>query len=148
MGQPKKSNIKKIVSILHRNKRKVISLDYLSKLVGIYPDVLGEELSYFCPLILMDPSINIRDYVEVFRAYIAEPIKKEEPKKKIVKKESISKAELSKYKGVVDFAYKKFTSIGGLFDPSYNLTEHDIRVLEKLLEKENRRFKTKKKKSR
>ena len=135
MGQPKKSNIKKIVSILHRNKRKVISLDYLSKLVGIYPDVLGEDLSYFCPLILMDPSINIRDYVEVFRAYIAKPIKKEEPKKKVVKKESISKAELSKYKGVVDFAYKKFTSVGGLFDPSYNLTEHDIRVLEKLLEK-------------
>ena len=61
-------------------------MDYLSKLVGIYPDVLGEELSYFCPLILMDPSINIRDYVEDFRAYIAEPIKKEEPKKKVVKK--------------------------------------------------------------
>ena len=147
MGQPKKVNIKRILVILHRNKRKVISLDYLSKLMGIYPDVLGEELSYFCPLILMDPSINIRDYEEAFKTYIDEPIKKENDSKKVIKpkRESISKAELAKYKGVVDFAYQKFTSVGGLIDPSYNLNEHDLRVLEKLLEKEKKRLKKSKK---
>lgn len=147
MGQPKKVNIKRILVILHRNKRKVISLDYLSKLMGIYPDVLGEELSYFCPLILMDPSINIRDYEEAFKTYIDEPIKKENDSKKVIKpkRESISKAELAKYKGVVDFAYQKFTSVGGLIDPSYNLDEHDLRVLEKLLEKEKKRLKKSKK---
>lgn len=147
MGQPKKVNIKRILVILHRNKRKVISLDYLSKLMGIYPDVLGEELSYFCPLILMDPSINIRDYEEDFKTYIDEPIKKENDSKKAIKpkRESISKTELAKYKGVVDFAYQKFTSVGGLIDPSYNLNEHDLRVLEKLLEKEKKRLKKSKK---
>lgn len=147
MGQPKKVNIKRILVILRRNKRKVISLDYLSKLMGIYPDVLGEELSYFCPLILMDSSINIRDYEEDFKAYLDEPIKKEKGSKKAIKtkRESVSKAELAKYKGVVDFAYQKFTSVGGLIDPSYSLNEHDLRVLEKLLEKEKKRLKKSKK---
>ncbi|HBX25101.1 MAG TPA: hypothetical protein DEF61_02305 [Firmicutes bacterium] len=147
MESPKKVVIRQVVSSLHKNKRKNISLDYLSKIIGIYPDVLGAELSYFCPMILMDPSVNVRDYLEDMRRYLSEPSKNVSKKKSIKeKRERIYKKELEEYKGIVDFIYKKMTTVGGLLDPGFELDRHEIRIMEKLLQMERKKLRNKKKK--
>lgn len=148
MENPKKVTIRQVVSALNKNKRKNISLDYLSKIIGIYPDVLGTELSYFCPMILMDPTINVRDYLEDMKRYLSEPSKNVSKKKASKeKRERIYKKELEEYKGIVDFIYKKMTTVGGLLDPGYEVERHDIRIMEKLLQLERKKLKNQRKKS-
>ena len=148
MENPKKVTIRQVVSALNKNKRKNLSLDYLSKIIGIYPDVLGTELSYFCPMILMDPTINVRDYLEDMKRYLSEPSKNVSKKKASKeKRERIYKKELEEYKGIVDFIYKKMTTVGGLLDPGYEVERHDIRIMEKLLQLERKKLKNQRKKS-
>ena len=143
MVTPTKAEVKRILGALKRSKKKVISLDALSRLAGLYPDVLGNTLAYFDPMILMDASINVRDLVPAMEEYVNHGSSPLSPKKPREKKETISKKELASYASVTDFVYKKMTTVGGLVDPSYALSDHDLRVLAKLIVKEESRRKKK-----
>ena len=145
MNKPTKAEVKRILGALKRSKKKFVSLDSLSRLVGLYPDVLGDTLAYFDPMIRIDPGINTRDLQPALNAYLSEPMKQPNPAKP--KRVTISKKELAQYASIGDFAKKKLTNVGGLVDSSINLSDEDLRVLEKLVQNEiNRRKKGAKKK--
>ncbi len=61
MAAPVKAQVRKIVSALKQSKQKYVPVARLSKLVGVYPDVLTDTLVYFEPMIRLDETINTRD---------------------------------------------------------------------------------------
>lgn len=145
MGKPTKADVKRVLGALKRSKKKFVSLEALSRLVGLYPDVLGDMLSYFEPMIRMDPSINTRDLVPALQEYVADPIKPVDPNKP--KRVVVPKKELAKYSSIPDFVYKKMTNVGGLVDTSLSLSDEDLYLLERLVHNEiTRRKKATKKK--
>jgi hypothetical protein len=134
MDKPKISDIKRIVGAVKRSSLKVISLDKLSRLVGLYPDVLSDLLVYFDPMIKFDPSINIRNFLPAMEEYIAPATPKavvEKPKRVVV-----TKRELSEYSSIPDFVIKKMTSVGGLVDPTVVFSDEDLKILQKLVDAE------------
>lgn len=135
-SKPSKTDVRRVIGALKRSKKKVVTLESLSRLTGLYPDVLGERVSHFIPMILLDPSINIRDYLPEMEAY-CEAKSKQQPKRPS-KRVLVRKAELASYRSLVDFIYRKMTSVGGLLDPSYALTDEDLAIMKKLLEAEIR----------
>lgn len=145
MGKPTKADVKRVLGALKRSKKKFVSLDALSRLVGLYPDVLGDMLSYFEPLIRMDPTLNTRDLVPVLQEYLVEPKKPVDPNRP--KRVTISKKELAQYSSIPDFVMKKMTNVGGLVDTSTSLSDEDLYLLERLIQNEiARRKKASKKK--
>ena len=144
MNKPTKAEVKRILGALKRSNKKFVSLESLSRLVGLYPDVLAETLSYFEPMIRMDPSINTRDIAPAMEEYLKEPIKpvKAGPKPKKI---AVSKKEVAEYSSIADFVYKKMTNVGGLVDTSRKLTDEELRLLEKLIQREIQRRKKAKK---
>ena len=139
MTKPTKAEVKRILGALKRSKKKFVPLESLSRLVGLYPDVLADTLAYFEPMIRMDPSINTRDLTEAMNAYLAEPVKVAPANKP--KRQNAPKKEVAKYASVADFVYKKMTSIGGLVDVSVQLSDEDLLVLQKLIQNEQNRRK-------
>ena len=138
MTKPTKAEVKRILGALRRSKKKFVTLEALSRLVGLYPDVLAETLAYFEPMIRMDPSINTRDLVPAMEEYLKEPIKPVSAKAK-PKKIAVSSKELAKYSSIADFVFKKMTSVGGLVDTSKKLTDEELRILEKLVQRETQK---------
>jgi len=138
MAKPTKAEVKRILGALRRSKKKFVTLEALSRLVGLYPDVLAETLAYFEPMIRMDPSINTRDLVPALEEYLKEPMKPVASNPK-PKKIAISKKELAKYSSIADFVYKKMTNVGGLVDTSKKLSDEELRILEKLVQRETQR---------
>ena len=136
MEKPTKAEVQRILGALKRSKKKVVDLDLLSRLMGRYPDVLADTLSYFEPMIRMDPTINIRDFAADMEAYLEEPLKTKPAKPK---KLAVKKTEVAKYASIGDFIYRKMTTVGGLVDPTIRLSDEDLRILEKLVEAETKR---------
>ena len=147
MADLKRTHIEKILSTLRKSKRKYVSLEDLSKAVGLYPDVLGEELAFFDPLIMLDPSKNIRDLESAIEGYLAER-KVERVLSPAPKRVVASEKELSEFPTIASFVYKKMTFADGLVDSSTKLNDHDLRLLQKLVNREvdARKRKTRKKK--
>ncbi len=117
------------------SKRKYVSLDMVSKNLGVYPDVLADELSFINPVLLMDPGVNMKDLL----APIENAILDEENKKRdntTPRIEGVTKKELASYPTISSFAYAKLTNAGGLIDATMDLNDHDLRVLKKLVERE------------
>jgi len=134
MGEPKKNDIKMIVGAIKRSSQKFIPLDKLSRLVGLYPDIISDELVFFDPMIKFDPSINTRDLLGAMETYLGPEnpkIKENRPKRVMV-----TKKELLEYPSITDFVYKKMTSIGGLVDTSMRLNDQDLHILQKLVNAE------------
>jgi len=119
----------------------------LSRMVGLYSDVLADDLEYFAPLIRMDSTLNMKNLVPQLQAFIAqeENVKAQEPK---VKRVVATQKELNQYPNISSFVYAKMTSAGGLVDPSNRLSDEDLHVLKKLVDREvaKRKKETKKKK--
>ena len=134
MARPVKAQVRKIVSALKKSKQKYIPVSRLSKLVGVYPDVLTDTLVYFEPMIRLDQSINTRDFLDAMEAYLAPAPKKEGEVK--AKRVVITKKKLLAYPTIGDFVYAKFASIGGLIDRTSTLSDADLRILKKLVAKE------------
>ncbi len=143
MAFPVKTQVRKIVSALKKSKQKYVPVSRLSKLVGVYPDVLTDTLVYFEPMIRLDETINTRDFLEAMEAYIAPAPKKEGEVKK--KRVVVTKKTLMAYPSIGDFVYDKFASIGGLIDRSTPLSDQDLLILKKLVAKEIADRKPKKK---
>jgi hypothetical protein len=144
MSEQKYPHLRRIASVLSKSPKKYISLESLSRMVGLYPDVLGQELIVFQPMILMDPTLNMRDLLPSLEAYLAkedaEKIAKPKPIRVVARQK-----ELSEYPNIASFVYQKMTSAGGLVDPSARLNDHDLHLLQKLVAREvSKRRKSKK----
>ncbi len=134
MSKPTKRQAQRIAGALRRGKKKIITLDALSSMIGIYPDALGQQLTYFSPMILMDPTINCKDLLPQIEDYIKnyEPTKK----RRAPSTPTVRKKEIDEFSGITDFVYKKMTTAGGLVDPSFRLGDKDLKILHKLVVRE------------
>lgn len=135
MAQLSLTRIKKIHSAIKQDRRKFVSLDMLSRKLGIYPDVLGQELSEFNPMVFMDPSLNMKSLLPQLEQRISEI---EEEKSKQPKKARVvaRKKEVMEYDSIQSFVYAKMTGAGGLVDTSAILDDKDLRILQKLVTNE------------
>jgi hypothetical protein len=115
--------------------KKFISLDYASNALGIYSDDLGDSLMYFSPMILMDPSINLKSIEPAINEYLE---KAKAKKEKMPKRLVVTKKELKQFNSIGDFVYQKFTTVGGLCEKSIVLSDQDLLILRKLVEKETK----------
>ena len=138
MKAPRLTTVKKALQSLRASKAKYVSLDDLAKRLGVYSDVLGDELSYFAPSILLDPSFNVRSIEPYLESYAQEHSSTRRIK-------PASQREVDAYDSVAAFVYGKMTSAGGLVDPSLRLDDHDLRLLAKVVKKERALLKKKSK---
>ena len=141
MKEPKASDIKKYLYGLTKLNKKYVTSERLSRVVGNYPEVINEHLSYFEPMLKMDPEYNLMELVPTLKKYLND---QEENKALVSKKPAIKKQELDQYDSINDFIYKKMTSVGGLLDYNIVLTDRDLRVLKKLVVEEQMRRKERK----
>ena len=141
MKEPKVSEIKKYLNGLLSIKKKYVTSERLSRVIGHYPEDINETLSYFEPTIKMDPDFNLLELVPAMKQFI---IDQEENKVPLVRSESIRKKDLERYESINDFVYKKMTSVGGLLDRNIILSDQDLRVLKKLITEEQANRKNKK----
>ena len=126
-----KTTAKKYLSAIEGSKKKYLTTENLSRVMGIYPEVIAEQLSFFEPMLAMDPSYDLKELIPAISKYIEEEDNKKS-KKPVVK---VSKKEISGYKSVSDFIYKKMT-FNGLVDRYASLSESDLKALKKLVQKE------------
>lgn len=142
MKEPKASDIKKYLSGLTKLNKKYVTSERLSRVVGIYPEIINEHLSYFEPMLKMDPEYNLMELVPTLKKFLVE----QEENKALVKTHqvSIKKKDYERYESINDFIYKKMTSVGGLLDRNIVLSDTDLRVLKKLIAEEQANRKNKK----
>ena len=141
MKEPKVNDIKKYLNGLIKLNRKYVTLERLSKVVGVYPEIIGDHLSYFEPMIKMDTEYNLMELVPTLKKYLVE---REENKTLIRKQPTIKKKDLEKYESINDFIYKKMTSVGGLLDRNIVLSDQDLRMLKRLVAEEQANRKNRK----
>lgn len=135
-----KTTAKKYLSAIEGSKKKYLTCENLSRVMGIYPEVIAEQLSYFEPMLAMDPSYDLKELIPAISSYIEEEESKK-VKKEVVK---VSKKDIVGYKSVADFIYKKMT-FNGLVDRYAVLTEADLKALKKIVQQELDEIKAKKK---
>lgn len=136
MNEPKKSDIKRIVSALKKTSLKFVPIDKLARLVGLYPDIISDELVSFEPMIKFDPTINTKELLPQLEAFL---VQAEAPKKKKAapsKRVVATKKQLAEFASIQDFVYKKMTNAGGLVDRSSTLSDSDLHILKKLVDAE------------
>ena len=143
MKEPKLSEVKKYLNALIKMNKKYVTAERLSKVVGVYPEIINENLSYFEPTLMMDPEFNLMELVPILKKFV---IEKEEAKSNtLVKKPPINKKQYEQYESVSDFIYKRMTFTGGLLDRNVVLSDTDLRILKKLISEEQARRKNTKK---
>lgn len=129
MDAPSKNIIRKYVSAIKKAKQKHLTVDMLSRIVGVYPEIIAQGISYFEPMIILNGDLNIRDVLPLMETYIDESHSgSENPVKRIV----ITKKEVHGYDSVQDFVYTKMTN-AGLIDKNAILSEADLKLLRKLI---------------
>lgn len=140
MKAPSVNVLKKYLSALTKIKAKYVTAERLSRVVGVYPDVICETLSYFEPMLMMDTEYNLLQLVPDIKKYITDLEEKKTPVQPI---DMISKKQLDEYESVVDFIYKKMT-VGGIIDRGAYLTDKDLRIIKRLAAEELKKRKGKK----
>ena len=142
MKEPKASDIKKYLYGLTKLNKKYVTSERLSRVVGNYPEVINEHLSYFEPMLKMDPEYNLMELVPTLKKFLID----QEENKALVKTQKvlIKKKDIDKYESINDFIYKKMTSVGGLLDRNVVLSDTDLRVLKRLIAEEQANRKNKK----
>ena len=124
-----KTAAKKYLSAIKSSKIRNLTCEALSRSLGIYPEVIAENLSFFDPMLSMDMSRDLRELVPALETYIA----KLEEAKPVEKQLHSNSLEIREYKSVGDFVYKKMT-INGLVSKNIKLSEDDLKILKKLVE--------------
>ena len=137
MAEPKVSDIKKYLNGILKINKKYVTSERLSRYVGVYPDIINGHLSYFEPMLNMDPDFNLMEIVPKLKEYI---VSKEENKNTLIKKPPVRKNNLLEYESIQDFIYKKLT-FGGVVDRNAQLSDMDLRVLKKLIQAEQNKRK-------
>ena len=139
MKEPKITDIKKYLSALQKINKKYVTAERLSRVVGIYPEIISDHLSYFDMTLPMDPSFNLMELVPAMKQFIIE--KEENKGNSFIKKPAIRKKDVEQYESIYDFIYKKMTFAGGLLDKNVNLSDADLRILKKLIAEEQQKRK-------
>ena len=134
MKEPKLVEVKKYLNALVKMNKKYVTAERLSKVVGIYPEIINEQLSFFEPTLMMDPEFNLMELVPALKKFVIE--KEEEKSSTLIKKPAIKKQTLEQYDSVSDFIYKRMTLVGGLLDRNVVLSDTDLRILKKLIVEE------------
>lgn len=140
MSEPKLSEVKKYLSSIIKINKKYVTTERLSKVVGIYPEVINETLNYFNPMIKMDPEYNLMELVPTLKKYVSD--KEDEKTNTLVKKPQPQRI-TEHYDSIGDFVYRKMTVAGGLLDKNINLSDLDLRILKKLINEEQQKRKKK-----
>ena len=138
MKEPSLSTVKKYYLALTKVKKKYVTSESLSLVVGIYPEVINETLSYFNPMVIMDYKFNLLDLLPDMKEFIA---KKEEAKKP-APTISVKKGDVNAYNSVSEFIYKKMT-YNGIVDKNAYLSDKDLKLLKKIIAEEQKRRKGK-----
>ena len=126
-----KTTAKKYLTAIRTSKIKNLTCEALSRSLGIYPEIIAENLSIFDPMLSMDMSRNLRELVPAIEKYV-EKLEEAKPVEKQLHSNSL---EIREYKSVGDFVYKKMT-INGLVSKNMKLSEDDLKILKKLVEME------------
>ena len=131
MKEPSVTLLKKYLAAMGKIKAKYITSERLSRVVGVYPEVINENLSYFDPLLIMDYEYNLLELVPAIKKYIEE----KEEGNNTPKVPLVTKKVAGEYESVADFVYKRMT-IGGLVDKNAVLTDKELRILKHLVNDE------------
>ena len=134
MKEPKLSDVKKYLNAITKMNKKYITTERLSKVVGIYPEVINETLTYFEPMLAMDPDFNLLELVPVLKKFVND--KEEEKSISFIKKPAIKKNDWEQFDSVSDFIYKRMTFTGGLLDRNVVLSDKDLKILKRLITEE------------
>ena len=136
-NKPSISRLRRVKAVLTRKQKKYVTLDMLSRWVGLYADVLADYLVYFYLMVRMDPSLNMMDLLPDIESYLAE-IDQHNEEKRLANppRQVVRKKELQEYRSVGDFVYHKMTGAGGLISPAATLSDHDLHVLQALVKRE------------
>ena len=140
MKGPNITVLKKYLTAMSKNKVKYMTWERLSRIVGVYPEVIAENLSYFDPLLNMDPSYDLLVLIPQIKEYIQE---EEEKKTNNAPKVVATRRDIDEYESVSDFVYKKMT-FAGMVDRNLVLNEKDLRILKRLVNDELASIKKKK----
>ena len=133
MKEPNVKEIKKYLQGMAKlPKAKYITSERLSRIVGIYPEVINENLSYFDPIVMMDYEYNLLELVPSMKKYVEDKEAKRAP---VVRPEGVKRNEVDAYDSYFDFIYQKLT-YGGMIDRSVELSDKDLRILKKLISDE------------
>lgn len=138
--KPSVTTIKKYLAALTKKKAKYITSERLANIVGIYPERINEDLSYFDPIITMDYTYNLLDLVPQLEEFVNDDSNKKE-KEQV--KNIVTKKKLSQYESINDFIYKKM-SYQGFINMNYVLSDAELRALKRLIAEEQERRKSKK----
>ena len=130
MKEPNVKDLKKYLQGMAKlPKAKYITSERLAHIIGIYPEVINENLSFFDPMIMMDYTFNLLELVPAIKKFIEDKENKRAPVPKPV---VVKKNEVDEYNSYFDFIYKKLT-IGGMIDKSAELSDKDLKILKKLI---------------
>ena len=133
MKEPNVKDLKKYLQAMAKlPKAKYITSERLSHIIGIYPEVINETLSYFDPMIMMDYEFNLLELVPAVKKYIEEKEAKRAPTHKPV---VVKRDEVEAYDNYFDFIYNKLT-YGGMLNRDVNLTDKDLKILKRLINEE------------
>lgn len=141
MKEPKLSDVKKYLNAILKLKKKYVTTERLSRVVGLYPEVINETLSYFEPTINMDPDFNLMELVPALKEYIEKAEEEKNNNTLIKQQEVIRKKDVDQYESIYDFIYRKMTNAGGLLDKNVVLSNSDLKILKKLISEEQTRRK-------
>lgn len=135
MKEPKLADVKKYLNAILKLKKKYVTTERLSRVVGLYPEIINETLSYFEPTINMDPDYNLMELVPALKEFIE---KAEEDKNNFLAKPQVvvKKKDVDQYDSIYDFVYRKMTNAGGLLDKNVILSDADLKILKKLISEE------------
>lgn len=142
MKKMNKTLLKKYITAIKKEKRKVMTCDDLSSYIGIYPEIIAEHLSYFDPMVRMDMSFNIKSLLPMLENELEEL---EKEKAKTPKPIRVSKKEMDVYPSLATFIYEKMTVLG-IVDRNAVLSDKDLKLLKKLIVREEKERKAKKSK--
>ena len=140
MKGPSVTVLKKYLTAMSKNKVRYMTCERLSRIVGVYPEVIAENLSYFDPMLNMDPSYDLLVLIPQMKEYIQQ---EEDKKANVAPKVVAKKKDVVPYESVSDFVYKKMT-FAGMVDRNLVLNEKDLRILKRLVNDELAGLKKKK----
>jgi hypothetical protein len=140
MKGPSVAVLKKYLTAMSKNKVKYMTCERLSRIVGVYPEVIAENLSYFDPMLNMDPSYDLLVLIPQIKEYIQN---EEDKKTPTAPKVVATRKDIDGYESVSDFVYKKMT-FAGMVDRNLVLHEKDLRILKRLVNDELAALKKKK----
>ena len=144
----KKTHLKAYLQYLRTTDLRLVTVYELSQGTGYKEDIVIEDISFYVPLVKFQPDLNLLNVLdELEEAYKNLKELKANEKAKTANKTPneervyIRKKDADSYTGVVDYVNRYMTFAGGMLDLGYTLTKKDIKILRKLLKKEEEKYK-------